>query len=152
MKELQESSDVVIRNSKFTRCDIMDLYVSPTQGGPTASNVTVENNLFDEPTGGGYYVIDIHPDSGTVPHNFTLRYNSINSSILIYDGFNYDNMLVSSNGGGIASCVTSGVTYRNNVWSSDKCSASDKTAPPGFVNAAGFDLHLAPGSGADEAA
>ncbi len=64
---LQESSGVVIRNSKFTRCDIMDLYVSPVQGGPTASNVVIENNWFDQPTDGGYYAFNLHPDSGTVP-------------------------------------------------------------------------------------
>jgi len=150
---LQESSGVVIRNSKFTRCDIIDLYVSPVQGGPTASNVLVENNWFDEPTDGGSYAIDIHPDNGTVPHNFTLRYNSIDSSVLIYTGFTYENMVVDSNIGRISSCDTPGVTYRYNVWGNEKCGATDRTGAPGFVNPDGstFDLHLKPGSAAIDA-
>jgi hypothetical protein len=145
---LQEADGVVIRNSKFTRCDIMDLYVSPVQGGPTARNVLVENNWFDEPTDGGYYAVDVHPDAGTVPVNFTFRYNSVNSSILIYTGFTYQNMQMVGNIGRISSCDTPGVVYKFNVWSNQKCGLTDKVADGGFLNVNAFDLHLAAGSAA----
>jgi hypothetical protein len=143
---LQEAVGVVIRNSKFTNCEVMDLYVSPVQGGPTASNVLIENNWFDQPTGGGYFVMELHPDAGTVPHNFTFRFNSVNGSIYIYPEFNYDNVVFDSNIGRIATCDTKGITYRYNVWTNQKCGPTDKTAPLQFVNAKDFDLHLKPGS------
>ncbi len=143
---LQESSGVVIRNSKFTRCDIMDLYVSPVQGGPTASNVVIENNWFDQPTDGGYYAFNLHPDSGTVPHNFTFRFNSVDSSIYLYPGFNYDNVIVDSNVGRITTCDTPGITYRYNVWTNQTCGSTDKIAPSGFMGS--FNLHLASGAAA----
>jgi chitodextrinase len=145
---LQEAADVVIRNSKFTRCDIMDLYVSPIQGGPTAYDVTVENNWFDQPTGGGYYALDIHPDYGSVPRNFVVRYNSFNGSILLYDGFTYDNVSFVGNVGRIAACGQAGVEFAFNVWSNLRCGPTDRVAPAGYVDAAGFDLHLAAGSAA----
>jgi hypothetical protein len=143
---LQEAVGVVIRNSRFTRCDVMDLYVSPVQGGPTASNVLIENNWFDSPTGGGYYVMEIHPDAGTVPHNFTFRFNSVNGSIYIYPDFQYDNVLMDSNIGRVTLCGQSGIKYSYNVWTNQKCGATDKVAPLSFVNAGGFDLHLKAGS------
>jgi len=142
---LQESTGIVIRNSRFTRCDIIDLYVSPVHGGPNASNVLIENNWFDEPTGGGYYAIDIFPDNGTVPRNFTLRYNSVNGSIWINPDFNYQNMVVSSNIGRVPECARS-ITYRSNVWSNRKCGQTDRVARHGYVDPAHFDLHLAAGS------
>jgi hypothetical protein len=143
---LQEAVGVVIRNSKFTRCDIMDIYVSPTQGGPAASNVLIENNWFDQPTGGGYYAIAVYPDNGTV-RNFTLRYNSINGSVWINPDFDYPSMLVSSNIGRIATCSRSGITYAHNVWTNQRCGPTDRVSPAsGFVDAAQFDLHLRPDS------
>ena len=145
---LQEAANVIIRNSKFTRCDIMDLYVSPVQGGPTAYNVTIENNWFDQPTDGGSYALDIHPDAGTVPRNFIVRYNSFNSSILVYPEFNYDNVQFIANVGRTAYCGQSGITYAYNVWSNQKCGSTDKVAPNGFVNAGAFDLHLSATSAA----
>jgi len=144
---LQESSGVVIRRSKFTRCDIMDLYVSTVTGGPMPSNVLIENNWFDEPTDGGSYPIDIHPDDGSVPRNFTIRYNSLSGGILIYNEFVYDNVTISSNIGRITYCPR-GVTYTRNVWSNRKCGATDKVARSGYVDAAHFNFHLAPGSAA----
>jgi chitodextrinase len=145
---LQEASGVVIRNSKFTRCDIMDLYVSPVQGGITASNVLVENNWFDQPTDGGYYAFNIHPDGSAPPSNFTFRYNSVAGSIYLYDGFNYSNVVMDSNIGRIALCGQSGITYRYNVWTNQKCGTTDKLAQSSFVNEGGFDLHLGAGSSA----
>jgi hypothetical protein len=143
---LQEAVGVVIRNSRFTNCEVMDLYVSPVQGGPTASNVLIENNWFDVPTGGGYFVMELHPDAGTVPHNFVFRFNSVNGSIYIYPEFNYDNVVFDSNIGRIATCDTKGITYRYNVWTNQKCGPTDKVAPLQFVSAKDFDLHLKPGS------
>jgi hypothetical protein len=143
---LQEAKGVVIRNSKFTHCDVMDLYVSPVQGGPTASDVLIENNWFDDPTDGGYYALDIHPDNNTAPVNFVVRYNSFNSGILLYEGFDYRNVRFVGNVGRIAECVRSGIAYVSNVWSNTKCGPTDRVARSGYVNAEGFDLHLAPGS------
>jgi hypothetical protein len=144
---LQESSGVVIRRSKFTRCDIMDLYVSTVTGGPMPSNVLIENNWFDEPTDGGSYPIDIHPDDGSVPRNFTIRYNSLSGGILIYNEFVYDNVTISSNIGRITYCPR-GVTFSRNFWSNRKCGATDKVARSGYVDPAHFDFHLARGSAA----
>ena len=139
---LQEAVGVVIRNSRFTRCDVMDLYVSPVQGGPTASNVLIENNWLDAPTDGGYYAMEIHPDAGTVPHNFTFRFNSVNGGIYIYPDFDYDNVVLDSNIGRITLCGQSGIAYRYNVWTNQKCGSTDKVAPLSYVNAGAFDLHL----------
>jgi hypothetical protein len=143
---LQESNGVVIRNSKFTRCDIMDLYVSPTQGGPTASNVLVENNWFDTPTDGGYYAVVINPEPGSDPKNFVFRYNSLDAGLLIYPEPTYEGSKVIGNVGRVPYCGQRGVEYAGNVWANQRCGPTDRIGPAGYVDAERFDFHLGPRS------
>lgn len=143
---LQESNGVVIRNSKFTRCDVMDLYISPTQGGPTASNVLIENNWFDTPTDGGYYAVNLNPDPGTDPRNFVFRYNSLDAGLLIYPEPTYLGSKVIGNVGRVPYCGQTGIEYAGNVWANQRCGPTDRIAPAGYVDAEGFDFHLRPGS------
>jgi hypothetical protein len=149
---LQESNGVVIRNSKFTRCDIMDLYVSPTQGGPTASNVLVENNWFDTPTDGGYYAVVLNPDPGTDPKNFVFRYNSLDAGLLIYPEPTYAGSKVIGNIGRVPYCGQVGITYAGNVWANQRCGPTDRVAAAGYVDSEAFDFRLKPDSRAIGAA
>lgn len=143
---LQEAVGVVIRNSRFTRCDIMDLYISPTQGGPTATNVLIENNWFDTPTDGGYYAVNLNPDPGTDPKNFVFRYNSLDAGLLIYPEPTYEGSRVIGNIGRVPYCGQSGIQYAGNLWANQRCGSTDRLGPSGFVDAERFDFHLKPDS------
>jgi hypothetical protein len=141
---VQETSGIVIRNSRFTRCDVMDVYFNDISGGPVPNGVTLENNWFDEPSGGGY-AIDVRWDPGDVIRNYVVRYNSFNATALFYDNGVYENVDVYGNVGRISGCEP-GIQFAYNVWSNTACAPTDRRAPAGFVDPEGFDLHLAPGS------
>jgi hypothetical protein len=46
---------ITIRNSRFVRCDIFDIYFTEWAGPAPPKNITLENNFFDETTNDGQY-------------------------------------------------------------------------------------------------
>ena len=143
---VQETVRLTIRNSRFTRCAVMDLYVNDISGGPVPQGLTIENNWFDAPIDGGFYAINVRWDPGDVVRDHVIRYNSINGSILFSEGGTYENVQVYGNVGRISDCNTPGIAYAYNVWSNLRCGATDRRGSPGFVDAGAFDLHLSSGS------
>jgi hypothetical protein len=137
---IQESNGVTVRRSRFTRCDVMGVFVNQILGG-TISNLRIENNFFDRPTDGGYYALAVYP-----VNRGRILYNSFAGTALLRTG-NWSNFAVIGNAGRLSACV-SGVRFAHNVWSNARCSSTDRRAQPGFRNAARFDLHLKPGAAA----
>ena len=144
---------LTVRNSQFRNCAIMDLFITKLSG-VNPRDVLIENNFFDK-TGShasslskGYYslVIANHLNNAT---NFTVRNNSFAESMSI-DAGSLSNFKVEGNVGPLSTC-RSGVAYAGNVWTSRSCSSSDRQAPSGFKDVAGYDLHLAAGSAAIDA-
>ena len=100
---IQEAANVVIRNSRFTRCDVMDIFVEGLFG-TQPTNLTLENNWFDEPTSGGYYPVYIRWDPGRVISGYVIRYNSFNGSLHLDEG-TYQNVSIYANVGNMSICV-----------------------------------------------
>lgn len=152
---VQESDHLTVRNSHFSNCDIMSIYLSAINGGQI-SNALIENNSIAAPTDHaksapydcsgcvGFY---IHADETP---NLTVRYNSLAGSTH-FDTSNGVAAGISSlaNVGYLSSWgCASGITYQHNVWTGVKCGDTDIKAPSGFVNSGAFDLHLVRGAAA----
>lgn len=145
---IQESTNVVVRNSRFTRCDIMDIFVEDLFGTPP-SNLTLENNWFDAPTGGGFYPVNIRWDPGDTIQGHVIRYNSFNGTLYLYEG-TYANVSVYANVGNVSACRP-GVAYAYNVWRTMRCAPTDRLAQRLFANPAGFDLRPVAGAASIDA-
>jgi hypothetical protein len=141
---IQESVRVTVRNSRFTRCDIMDVFLEDRITGVPPRAVTIENNWFDAPTGGGHYAVYFRWDPGDVIRDHVFRYNSINGS-MIFDNGQYENVRVIGNVGHISTCQT-GVTFGFNVWDNRACSRTDRVAKNVFRGPSTFDLTPKPKS------
>jgi hypothetical protein len=143
---VQESVSVTIRRSRFEHCDVMDLYVNDIVGGQVPRGVTLENDFFGPPTGGGYYAINFNWNPGDVDQDHVIRYNSIDGSLRLTPG-TYRNVQVYGNIGDLNNC-TSGVSFSYNVWRDRRCGAHDVRAGHGFVDTDSLDLRLAKGAAA----
>jgi hypothetical protein len=160
-----QASYLVVRNSRFYNCAIMDLFID-NNGGPDLHDVVIENNFFDEPGshGGslssGSYSLYITPfSSGHSISNILVRNNTSIATMYVdtaTPGGIVSNAQVIGNLGEMAQyqCIAPGhgVTYSHNVWYSDfstskACGPTDKVlsgghAAVGFANYGAFDLHL----------
>ncbi|MEZ5098366.1 MAG: choice-of-anchor Q domain-containing protein [Thermoleophilia bacterium] len=137
---VQESDRVVIRRSRFTRCDVMDVYVNDILGG-TITNLTIENNAFDQPGDGGSYAVYVYP-RGT---GGNVRYNSFGASI-IFDGA-FEGWSAVGNVGRVTVCAE-GIAFASNVWENQRCGPTDRRVRRVFRDPASFDLRPRPGSAA----
>ncbi len=128
-------------------------------------DILVQNNFFDQPGshGGslssGSYGLYLG-QTGRTYSNATVRNNTSLSTMYIEATLPVSNVVVAGNLGEMPQyqCLgsSSGVSYSDNVWYSDnstaaKCGSTDKPvrgghAAIGFVNYAGFDLHVTPRS------
>lgn len=164
---IQEGINTVVRDSSFQRCAIMDIFMSGQglagQGGQNISG-TVENNWFGPPTDGGTNALRINPDTAVVTMNIrnnSFVYGGGSISLDVTGGCGgqkaapcYTGTKLSGNVGRIppGGCVSGGsVVYSRNLLdsTSDTCGAGDTTTSDfGYVNNAGFNLHLAPSSAA----
>ena len=149
---IQAANHITVRNSRFQRCQDFDIFVKPRAPVLTYTNMVFENNWFakPEPTGSAAVSLSL-PDGGSTMRNVTFRNNSFNASLIVKPEIDYANVLFVGNiGTRIGSgCDEAGVTVAYNVWSGEsKCGPTDIHAPTGYVNAAGFDYHLAPGAAA----
>lgn len=137
---IQESNGVTVRRSRFTRCDIMDVFVNAIVDGQI-SNLTLENNFFDQPAGGGFQAVAVYALAGGL-----IRNNSFGGSLLLNPG-TYTNFEVIGNAGELSEC-TPGVLFAYNVWANARCAKTDRRANPGFRDPLNFDLHLRPSAAA----
>jgi hypothetical protein len=141
-------SNLVIRNSRFYNCAIMDLFFS-NYGPGDIHDVVIENNWFDAPGshGSGPASAPLMFEPFNVPiSNVTIRFNSLLGSIGFGNSGPYSDVRMIAN---VASRIQyactyggSGFTYAYNVWTAAHCGPTDRSAPLQFVSSNGFDLHL----------
>ena len=157
-----EAPGLTIRNSTFSNCSTMDLFIvrGDWWNQEPYGNVTLENNVFQHSTNGDgwhhyglYWSNDAFKDVRVVNNTF--------ENLVILDNLGsgpYSGVWANNIGGGWQ-CLE-GVTYRHNVGS--KCDASDRatnpvsscampacpprTMPVGWVDPAKGDFHLKKGS------
>jgi hypothetical protein len=133
---IQGVDGLTIRNSRFVRCDIYDVFFTSgdAAGQPDqAIDVLIENNFFDRGTVDGLYQcctqasVFFH-DAITTQTNITIRYNSAKQGFSAPSGPTKTNFVVKGNLSAWAGC-DSGVTYSYNVWGHDgagaACSGTD---------------------------
>jgi hypothetical protein len=149
---IQAANNIVVRNSRFLRCQDFDIFIKPRSPVLTYTNMVFENNWFakPEPTGSAAISLSL-PDGGSTMKNVTFRNNSFNASLIVKPEISYSNVLFVGNIGTTigTGCNEAGVTVAHNVWSNDSsCGPTDIHAATGYVNAAGFDYHLVPSAAA----
>jgi hypothetical protein len=167
-----QSPGLTIRNSTFRNCATMDVSLNRGDwwGQPPYGGVTLENNVFGhstlDTTGWHHYGLAWFIDAFA---NARVVNNTFENAVLIDEnnigGGPYSGVWANNIGGGWE-CLP-GVTYRNNVGKT--CHASDRAVSPasacgppncssvrmipvGFVDPAGFNFRLRPGSPAIDAA
>jgi hypothetical protein len=138
---------VIVRNSRFRNCNVMDLHITHFGDAPMTRNVTIENNVFEDSTGGGFYTIQANAYA-----NLLIRNNSFEQGFVIFTGPGHGpnkNVRVIANVGprSPGECED-GVTFRYNVWAGARCGATDLNAPSGYVDPAAGDFHLRSGAAA----
>jgi hypothetical protein len=154
---------ITIRNSRFLRCDIFDIFFTQWAGPQPPRNVVLENNFFHRsttdgnPTATSYSVMLANHMSRA--ENFTLRNNSFGQAIAIDTPG--QNVRLVGNLLPWSGCAA-GVTYVNNVMQNDTSSSTCGTnriviGPRYSVSALGFvdavsDLHLTSSSPAIDGA
>ena len=164
-----QAPGLTIRNSTFTNCATMDLFIvrGDWWGQPPYGDVTLENNVFGHSrNGSGFHYYGLYWSNGAGLRNARVVNNTFeNSVILDNNGSGPWSGVWANNIGGGWSCLT-GVTYRNNV--GRVCDPSDKavspvsscgppacssliTAPYRWANPAAEDFHLLAGSPAIDA-
>src|SRR5262249_44806455 len=135
-------------NSRFRNCDVFDLEITEYNGSGPPTNFTIENNWFATSGSGGYYSLEFNSNASEFD-NILVRNNSSTQEMLFDNGPPLNNVHVAGNIAPLVpwNCASPSV-YSHNVWQGATCGTTDINAAPGFVNAAGFDLHLANGSAA----
>ncbi len=146
---IQAGDDLVVRNSRFHRCQDFDVLVKPRQPVPAYTNMVFENNWFDQPYPEGTTTIQFSaPDSGGSYTNVVLRHNSFGAQAILKPAFaTFTGMRFLANVGTDVICLPA-VSYERNVWSDRACGPSDSVAPTGYLDEPGFDFHLVPGAAA----
>ena len=143
---------ITIRNSRFQRCDVFDIFFTRGPYGPPATHVLLENNFFDEATVDGrydvcctYYAVRFSDQIGQLDH-VTLRYNSALQSLNVGTTNNVDVQLIANVGPRRQSECGGGIAFAYNVWTAARCSRTDRRAPSRFVDPEHLNLHLKRGS------
>lgn len=145
--------NVVVRNSKFLRCQHADVMLAPDQG--PVYGFLFENNWFDK-TLSAYYAINADSKGSSLWRNVAIRYNTeLQGSRLTAPGLSYtDNVRV----GGLSdsSCSqakSAGIAVDWNLFTTGTpCGSHDRIGDPRFADPASFDLRLLQGSAAVDAA
>jgi hypothetical protein len=149
---VQGVNGLVIRNSRFTHCDIFDVFFKQFQA-PQYSNIRLVDNFFGPATdaagGSGFYSVFFSFIPGASPISDVLvDHNSFAQGFHFDDG-SYDNVRVVAN---VATFqqhqCTDGVQFSYNVFDHARCGPTDRMGALGFVDASTLDLHLTKGSAA----
>ena len=152
---------VTVRNSKFFRNSIYDIFLQANSG--PVLNVTLENNWFAKSTGAAYggsgaSAVAFSGSSSNFA-NTLIRHNSFNDVLSVDDnGVNpaYSNFRVVANVGKLPfNACGQQVSFSYNVWQGQACTSTDRglggAALP-FVNSsdtASLDYHLTGGVAQD---
>lgn len=145
------TTNMTIRNSKFTNCDVFDLSFTEYNGSGKVTNLLLENNYFAPATDGGYFSVNLSALNGG-----TVRFNSATQAMVI-QGANTGTLSIVGNNivGGILDGASGGCAgrsmtaiYQYNVTQGWKCGATDVNAAAGFLNSGTLDLRLLSGSAA----
>jgi hypothetical protein len=143
---------ITIRDSRFQRCDVFDIFFTMSPYGTAPTNIVVENNFFDQGTLDGsydncctYYAIRF-TDQIPLLKNVSIRYNSARQTLNVGTTNNVNVSMIANVAPRQQSECGSGITYAYNVWDNAKCGRTDHRAALGFVDPANLDLHLKPGS------
>jgi len=148
---------LTIRQSKFFHCEDFVILFKPTEGITDVRDLTLENNWFGMPYPDGTSSLQFSFPSSASYTNVLIRNNSFGGALTIFTdaAVTYSNFVVTGNVGTTVSgtCSKAGITRRHNVWSgSSGCNTTEKRAPTGYVDQAGFDFHLAAGAAAIDSA
>jgi hypothetical protein len=141
-------ANITIRDSRFTRCDVMDLYVSKFGIAGAPHDITIENDVFDTVGAGGFYAVSIGGFPAEPVRNVLIRNNSSLQTMLVSSSGTENVRFVANIGPRAPYHCYAGVEFDYNVWDGAACSPTDTNAPSGFVDAAHLDLQLQPGSAA----
>ena len=151
--QIAGTTNLIIRNSKFTKCAINDVQLTEYNGSGAPVNALLENNWFDNTLDVGTSIagtpaFNLNSNISSTG-NVTLRFNS---SVIGWalqpasmSGVVYGNAVA----GGIYDAgigCKSNATYAYNVTQGQSCGPTNSNASPKFVNAAAFNLNLQAGS------
>ena len=147
--QIAGGNGVIIRNSVFRNCAVMDLSITEYNGSGPPTNYTIENNFFAPSIDGGYYSLQFNSNASAL-RNILIRNNSSTQEFLIDNGQpTISNVRVVANIAPIVPWLCSSrITYVRNVWQGATCSSSDRNAPAGFRNPGALDYHLTSGAAA----
>ena len=137
----------VLRNSRFSNCDVFDVSIGQMNDSAPPSNITVENNFFG--ASNGYFSFDINTTTASLS-NVLIRNNSSPQQMYLGNALPVlSNVRVIANVAPIsASNCEARILYSYNVWQGGACGATDVSAASGFRNPAANDLHLVAGAAA----
>lgn len=140
--QLLHASVVTVRNSRFDRCDGTGA-IGVTNG--PVDQLTIENNFLGK-AGDAYFAVQLTKNTS----NVVVRNNSMSKGMIFSDQETGGPWLFEGNYMPFnASLCTAGATHLHNVYAGGACSSTDLEVDAlQFVDAEGFDLHLAPGSAA----
>lgn len=138
---MTSTSNVILRRNRFNNCATEDVFITGSGNGTTAPNWTVENNVFQKPTGPNHNAFAFRNGGAPSPYptNFTFRYN-------VVDGFQMPDSTSSATGSFIgnyfrtqAPCGWTNMVYVKNAGSSGNSCALGVTvttsaADAGFVD------------------
>jgi hypothetical protein len=137
--------DVTIRNSRFRDCEHADLMIKGDQG--PIDGFLIENNFFDR-TLSAFFSINLYETSRGC-RDVVMRHNTALQNIRTdaCSGGSLSSTIQPSMSSHV--CSAANVTLSRNVYESGgACGAGDLVADVRYVDEAGFDLHLTPGSAA----
>ena len=137
----------VLRNSRFSNCDVFDVSIGQMNNSDPPTNITVENNFFG--ASNGYFSFDINTTTASLS-NVLIRNNSSPQQMYLGNALPIlSNVRVVANVAPIIPSNCEGrIIYSRNVWQGGTCGATDLNAAAGFRNAAANDLHLVAGAAA----
>jgi hypothetical protein len=137
----------VLRNSRFSNCDVFDVSIGQMNDSGPPRNITVENNFFGGSN--GYFSFDINTMTASLS-NVLIRNNSSPQQMYFGNALPIlSNVRVVSNVAPISASNCEGrILYSHNVWQGGACGATDLNAAAGFRNPAANDLHLVAGAAA----
>jgi hypothetical protein len=146
--ECLQVTDVVglaIRDSRFTRCDTFDVRIDAHRTDAPRS-VVIERNVFGETTdrfgGTARYGLAVRAGIGvTIRHNSSISAFAGPEPTAVADGWVLKGNVLP------AGRCDERIAYAANLWiDGPGCSPTDRTGPDPFVDAAGGDYRLRPGS------